>query len=185
MDDKATSKGAQEAIGKGAAEIFFAVLMLILSLTLLSMIQDQVTYSSDKPIFKQPGLWSAIGLVGMSVSSIFYLIVLWLRRSAMSKENNSLTMEVWIWLRSLEFLCWFMVYVYLVPIVGYLPTTVLFSLVLLFRLGYREKKILLASVATSFSIVIIFKSLLQVKIPGGALYESLPEFLRNFFIVYL
>ncbi|EPJ45233.1 MAG: hypothetical protein OFPI_37520 [Osedax symbiont Rs2] len=33
--------------------------------------------------------------------------------------------------------------------------------------------------------VVIFKSLLEVKIPGGASYQYLPEGIRNFMIVYL
>jgi hypothetical protein len=34
-----------------------------------------------------------------------------------------------------------------------------------------------------FSIVVIFKSFLEVKIPGGAIYELLPNALRSFFIL--
>jgi len=34
-----------------------------------------------------------------------------------------------------------------------------------------------------FCIVVIFKSFLEVKIPGGVIYEFLPNVLRNFFIL--
>jgi len=33
--------------------------------------------------------------------------------------------------------------------------------------------------------VVVFKSFLQVKIPGGQLYEFLPDGIRNFMLVYL
>lgn len=176
MDDKARNWNP--------AESFFAILMLLLSLSLLALIQDQVVFYSDKPLHKQPGLWSAIGLIGMSISSLFYLVSLWLSKSTLPRTNYSLISEVWVWCRSIEFLLWFMIYVYIVPILGYLPSTVLFSLLLLMRLGYRKRQTLLISVAISFAIVLIFKSFLQVKIPAGALYENLPEAMRNFFIVY-
>jgi len=32
--------------------------------------------------------------------------------------------------------------------------------------------------------VVIFKSLLQVKVPGGAIYEFLPNVMRSFFLTY-
>ncbi len=83
----------------------------------------------------------------------------------------------------LEWAAWFLVYVWLVPIIGYLPMTLIFAPVLTWRMGYRTRLVLWSSVAFGFLVVVVFKSLLQVKIPGGALYEILPGALRNFFIL--
>ena len=93
--------------------------------------------------------------------------------------------EAIIWARSLEYLVWFMVYVWLVPIVGYLPVTLIFAPLLAFRLGYRSKQMLLLAAAMGFLIVVFFKAGLSVKIPGGMAYEYLPDAIRNFMIVYL
>jgi len=87
------------------------------------------------------------------------------------------------WLRALEYLVWFMLYVYLTPIIGYLAATVLFLVSLTFRAGYRERRMTFAAVAVGFAIVLIFKSFLGVKIPGGAVYEPLPDALRSFMII--
>lgn len=78
-----------------------------------------------------------------------------------------------------------MVYVWIVPIVGYLPGTILFTNLLAVRVGYREKKVFVAATILSITIVILFKALLSVKIPGGLWYEYLPDSIRNFMLLYL
>ena len=40
-----------------------------------------------------------------------------------------------------------------------------------------------AAAFTGLGIVLVFKAALSVKIPGGAIYEYLPDTLRNFLIV--
>ena len=87
------------------------------------------------------------------------------------------------WLLAFEYFAWFMLYVYATPVIGYLAATVLFLVALTFRVGYRDKRMTIAAVATGFAIVLIFKSFLGVKIPGGAVYESLPDTLRSFMII--
>jgi hypothetical protein len=42
---------------------------------------------------------------------------------------------------------------------------------------------LLSSVLIALSIVLVFKTFLEVKIPGGIIYEYLPDTLRNFMIL--
>tara|TARA_Y100000739_G_scaffold164611_1_gene142639 strand:+ start:1186 stop:1422 length:237 start_codon:yes stop_codon:yes gene_type:complete len=76
-----------------------------------------------------------------------------------------------------------MVYVFFVPLLGYLISTILFTTLLAFRMGYRNSKILFFAFSLGVSIVVIFKTVLSVKIPGGLLYEFLPGVFRNFMIV--
>ncbi|MEZ5449917.1 MAG: tripartite tricarboxylate transporter TctB family protein [Thiolinea sp.] len=106
---------------------------------------------------------------------------LWRTRDAASSGPGS---ELLAWLRGLEFLGWFLAYVWLVPLLGYLPATLLFGLVLTLRLGYRQRHLLLGSVLVSLTTVLVFKSFLQAKIPGGLLYDYLPQGLRNFMTIY-
>jgi hypothetical protein len=40
------------------------------------------------------------------------------------------------------------------------------------------------SLATGFGIVVVFKSLLKVKIAIGAIYDYLPDGLATFFMIY-
>ena len=168
-----------------AAELFFALMLTAGSVLLLSLIGDQIKYFSSKPFFKQPGLWTSIGLVGMVLSGILYSLTLWLGKSRLPKKNQSLINELLVWMRSVEYLIWFMAYVLAVPWAGYLSATVVLGVLLTFRLGYKEQKYYTAIVATAIAIVVIFKSLLLVKIPGGALYDFFPDAIRNFLILNL
>lgn len=77
-----------------------------------------------------------------------------------------------------------MVYVYLVPLIGYLPSSLLFALALAYRSGYRSPKMLGISVATATTVVLMFKTFLQVKVPGGLIYEYLPDALRSLMLTY-
>ena len=88
-----------------------------------------------------------------------------------------------VWLRPFEYLVWFMAYVSAAPQIGYLAATIIFMVLMALRAGYRSAKMLIAAALTGFAIVLIFKTYLQVKIPGGAIYEALPDALRNFMIV--
>ena len=92
--------------------------------------------------------------------------------------------EVLTWLRAGEYVLWFMAYVYAVPTVGYLPCTIIFTVLLALRMGYRKASTLGWAALAGILIVVVFKSLLQVKIPGAAAYEYLPDGLRNIMIVY-
>ncbi len=51
------------------------------------------------------------------------------------------------------------------------------------RQGYRSSRYLVAAALLGLAIVVVFKTGLSVKIPGGALYEYLPGGLRNFMIL--
>lgn len=91
--------------------------------------------------------------------------------------------EVKVWLSVFEWAGWFLTYVLLVPLLGYLPTTLVFAPLMTWRMGYRSRLMMWTSVVFAISVVVIFKSFLQVKIPGAAIYEYLPGALRSFFIL--
>ncbi|MEZ5478648.1 MAG: tripartite tricarboxylate transporter TctB family protein [Thiolinea sp.] len=163
------------------AELLFTAFLLLGSLLLLSQLGNQLSYAAGQPFFKQPGLWTLIGLLTLLLGSLLHLWNLWRTRDAASSGPGS---ELLAWLRGLEFLGWFLAYVWLVPLLGYLPATLLFGLVLTLRLGYRQRHLLLGSVLVSLTTVLVFKSFLQAKIPGGLLYDYLPQGLRNFMTIY-
>jgi hypothetical protein len=87
------------------------------------------------------------------------------------------------WLQVIEYCLWFIAYVWVVPNLGYLISTLIFLPALVYRAGYQNKKMMTYAACIGFSIVVIFKSFLEVKIPGGAIYEFLPNALRSFFIL--
>ena len=86
---------------------------------------------------------------------------------------------------ALEFVTYFIGYTLLVPLFGYLLSTLLMGTLLPWRLGYRGRIWLVRSFLTSFAIVIAFRTLLQIKTPGSIwLYDQLPTALRSFMLTY-
>ncbi len=89
------------------------------------------------------------------------------------------------YLGALEFVGYFVLYTVTVPVLGYLLSTVLLGTFLTFRLGYRSLTWILRSLATSLGIVVVFRTLLQIKTPASIwLYDQLPAALRSFMLTY-
>ncbi len=157
--------------------VLFAVVFLIASLVLLSQLGSETKFSSRGQLFAQPRFWPGVGVLGMVLFGAAHLVMTLRRRWAKSGA------EALVWLRSVEYFIWFMVYVMAVPIVGYLAATICFTALLALRQGYRGAVQVGAAIGIGIAEVLIFKTGLSVKIPGGAVYEYLPNALRNFMIV--
>lgn len=86
---------------------------------------------------------------------------------------------------ALEFAAYFIGYTVIVPLVGYLVSTLVFGSFLTWRLGYRGLRWTLIGLASSFTIVVLFRTVLQIKTPISIwLYDQLPEALRIFMLTY-
>jgi hypothetical protein len=164
---------------KRPADLVFAVIFLLLSLALLSQIGEQTVWKSRTQLFSQPAFWPGVSLIAMTVFAFLHWV-----SSVLSPKINGRWEEVGFWLRSIEFVIWFMVYVALVPVLGYLPSSIIFATTLAYRMGYRGTRSIFLAIVTAFFIVLIFKSFLQVRVPGGMIYEILPSQLRSFMLTY-
>jgi hypothetical protein len=159
----------------------FGVLSFAAALLLLTLIGTETEWLDGRPFVRQPAFWPAVAIVGMTVFGVFEL---WSTGRALRRgAAGEIGAEVLKWFAALEYLAWFLVYVWVVPVLGYLPTTIIFCAALTYRLGYRSGRGLVAAVLTGIATVVIFKSLLGVKIPGGLVYEYLPGTIRNVMIV--
>ena len=159
----------------GAA--LFAIFFVVVTAGLLSQLADQTRYSSSGLLVAQPRFWPFVALTGMVLFGLGHFWSVWPRRE---KRWFAVLVD---WFLVLEFVAWFLGYVYLVPLSGYLLTTIAFMLLLTFRMGYRDLRQLGIAALTGLAVILLFKTGLAVKIPGGQLYESLPEPLRSFMIV--
>ena len=164
------------------AEIVYGAAALLVALVLLLSTPWQTSWVEGKPLSSQPASWSVGAIIGMTLFGLFEFRFAW-RRNA-SGRGESISAEVFDWIRSTEYALWFMAYVFAVPVIGYLPATLVFCASLTWRLGYRSRRMMLAALATGVASVVLFKTLLEVKIPGGAIYEYLPTALRNFLVLY-
>ena len=151
-----------------------------LALTLLMLLPYETVWVKKTKLFAQPIFWPAVSVGIMVVFSGLHFF-----GALVSERIPGRWQEVLYWLRSLEFAAWFMAYVLLVPVLGYLPATLILVPSLSWRMGYRSARMLGIGVLFAVLVVVTFKMVLSVKIPGGALYEHLPEALRGFFILNL
>lgn len=159
-------------------QLLFALVFVVVALLLLSQLGVETKWAKKTKFFAQPRFWPAVSVGGMVLFGGLHLWKLPVRRF-----NRPDFIEWRIWFFAIEYVLWFLAYVMVVPRLGYLPTTLVFVPLMLWRVGYSDRRILWAGAAFSVAVVLLFKSFLQVKIPGGAIYEMLPGALRSFFII--
>jgi len=166
------------------AAAVFAACALLFACALLAQAGWQLKWLANTALHKQPGFWSALALLGMAV---FALLSLCLARPPATRAGTRAAPAAPAlreWLGPAEYAGYFLVYVFAVPRLGYLPATLLGVVLLTLRLGYRSRRMLYCAGLFSVAVVALFKSLLQVKIPGGAWYALLPDAARNFMTLY-
>ncbi len=161
-------------------DLHFATFFLLVSALLVFQLGSETTWVKGTKFFAQPRFWPAVGLIGMTVFASLYFL-----KSVLSAKTQNSLAEIVLWTKSLEYALWFMAYVIIVPLLGYLVGTLVFVYALTFRTGYRERSMMIFAGVAAVAIVVVFKGFLSVKIPGGQLYELLPAAIRNFMILYL
>ena len=160
-------------------DIVFALAFLLLSLWLLSQLNTETTWKNGAKLVAQAPFWPSVSIVGMVVFASLHTL-----GSLFSSRSPGRWSEVGLWLKSIEYALWFMAYVLAVPYIGYLFATIIMCVMLALRSGYRSRSMLITSAVGGILVVVIFKSLLQVKVPGGQLYEYLPGAMRSFMLTY-
>ena len=144
----------------------------------LMLLPQETRWVEKTPLFAQPAFWPAIGIFMMVGFGAVHLI-----GSIASERSPGRGKEVLYWAQSLEFVAWFLAYVLAVPVIGYLPASILFSVLLVWRLGYRSPQSFAIAAIFGFAVVAVFKAGLNVKVPSGALYAYLPDSIRTFMMV--
>lgn len=93
--------------------------------------------------------------------------------------------ELTKYVAALEYVAYFIGYTLIVPVIGYLVSTLLLGTFLTWRLGYRTKAWIATGFVSSFAVVIAFRTMLQIKTPVSIwLYDQLPSATRAFMLTY-
>lgn len=162
-------------------DLVMALLSCAFALFLLASLPFQTDWVARTRLFAQPAFWPSVAVFAMVLFSGLHVI-----GALVSDRIPGRLAEVLHWLRALEYVGWFMAYVVLVPQLGYLPSTMLFTVALTLRAGYRGARWILAALVFALVVVVLFKGFLQVRIPAGALYDLLPPgAIRSFVMTYL
>ena len=163
-----------------SGDLVFALAFLVFAVFLVTQLGAETKWVKRTKLFAQPAFWPTVSLIGMTVFACLNAL-----GAAVSPKTSGRGEEVFLWFKSLEYAAWFLAYVWIVPKVGYLGGTILFTLLLTWRVGYRSKRMFMGALLAGVVIVVAFKSFLQVKIPAGQIYEHLPDGIRNFMLLYL
>ncbi len=175
------SESDLQAKTRTAGQVVFVALALAVSLFLLSQIGWQTVWVEDARSFAaQPRFWPGVALLVMVSGFGGHL---WQMRRR--RPDRLDWVEARRWLEPFEYAGWFMAYVVIVPIIGFLPISIGFAVALTWRLGYRDRLFLILAAGFAIVVVVLFKGFLGVKIPGAALYDFLPGAVRSFALTYL
>ena len=89
------------------------------------------------------------------------------------------------YLAAFEYVAYFVLYTLIVPVLGYLFSTLILGMFLTWRLGYRTPKWVFTGFVSSLAVVVIFRSFLQIKTPLNIwLYDQFPASMRAFMLTY-
>jgi hypothetical protein len=164
--------------GRRPGEILFVTVTMTIALALLAAVPWETTWLPGKGLAAQPRFWPTLSLGG---------VVLFGLMNALSRVRVARTPGRWqeaaLWLRSLEFIGWYMLYVMAIPVIGYLAATLAFCAGLALRAGYRGRTVWIAAGFGLF-VVLFFKTGMNVKIPAGSVYDFAPESIRYILIRY-
>lgn len=161
-------------------DLVFAFAFFLVAIAAALVLPEQAKFLSGKALVAQPGFWPSIGVGLMIFFGAAHLLSTW-----NAPRLPGRLQEVIVWVRSLEFVVWFTVYVLIVPVIGYLPATLFLAVSLAVRLGYRGRRPLISAAIFAVAVVLIFRTGLGVRIPAGGLYDYLPDAIRNFALVNL
>lgn len=164
--------------GRKRGEILFSALMILLGGILLAALPWQTTWLDGRDLAAQPRLWPALSLGGVILFAAMHFA---LRLQAARTPGR--WREGLAWLLSLEYIAYYMVYVWAIPVIGYLLATICFCIGLTYRVGYRGNALWVALLFALF-VVLTFKTGFNVKIPAGAIYEYAPESIQYMLIRY-
>ena len=134
------SERERRFVGPRRGQLLFVLTFLTLSVLLLSQIGTQTAWVKKTDFFAQPRFWPAVGVGGMVLFTALHLWRLPFRRIERTDLREALR-----WASALEYTLWFMGYVVLVPLIGYLPVTLVFVPLLAWRMGYRSPQMMAIS----------------------------------------
>ncbi len=160
-------------------DLVFAWFILALSVFLLTQIFQQTDFKNSGKLVAQPRFWPAVSLIGMTGFAALHLF-----GSALSERIEGRWKEVLLWGSAFEYAGWFIAYAMSVPIIGYLPATLIVAVALTLRAGFRSRTAFISAASAALFIVLLFKTFLQVKLPSGQIYEALPDGLRQIMLNY-
>lgn len=157
--------------------IFAAVSVLLLALIGVATRTGQASGGWwTRPAFA-PGV-ALVVLVGANLVTLWRDIADLRAHPATAAEWDEARAKMLAWLRPLEFLAYYAVYIWAIQHLGYFPSTLIFVLGLLWRVGLTAPRWMLAGFGLSVFMIGVFRAGLGVWMPAPDVYDLFPDAIR-------
>jgi hypothetical protein len=133
----------------------------------------------------RPALMPGVALAVLAAANLGTLVRAWRDLRAVPPDEAEWAQartRVAAWLRPLEFLAYFAVYLYAIAPLGYFLATLLFVMGLQLRVGLTSSRWILFGLALVATLILVFRIGLGVWMPAAAIYDYAPEGIRTYLI---
>ncbi|WGV17300.1 tripartite tricarboxylate transporter TctB family protein [Fuscovulum ytuae] len=159
------------------ALIFAAVSVLLLALIGVATRTGQASGGWwTRPAFA-PGV-ALVVLTGANLITLWRDIADLRANPATAAEWEEARAKMLAWLRPLEFLAHYAAYIWAIQHLGYFPSTLIFVLGLLWRVGLTAPRWMLAGFGLSVFMIGVFRAGLGVWMPAPDVYDLFPDAIR-------
>jgi hypothetical protein len=172
----------EEAPANRLESLALALIFAAVSLTLLALIGVATKHGqASGGWWTRPAFFPGVALGLLAVANV---ITVWrdiadLRSTpATPQERAEARIRMLGWLQPFEFLAYYGVYIYAIQHVGYFPSTLVFVMFLLWRVGLSAPKWLLAGLGLCLFMIGVFRAGLGVWMPAPEFYDLFPDGVR-------
>ena len=176
MDTKDSSK--QPALG-----VIYGFFFIVSAVLLVLIPSATDTGPVEQGWWTQPALMPsiAISVMVLSAAYLFGQHIYKLRRNReLNVENRLVRNEVFEWFKPLEYFIYYCFYIWLLSIVGYFLSSLIFIITLCLRTGLRNAKWMFVALMSAFALVALFRWGLKIWVPVADLYDLFPKNIRIF-----
>jgi hypothetical protein len=140
---------------------------------------------ADGGWWTKPALTPGVALALLVVANLLTLLraVLDLRADpATPEEWHEARVQVLGWLRPMEFLGYFAVYLWAIETIGYFVATLVFVMGLMLRIKLNSPGWLLVGLGFIVTLILVFRVGLGVWMPTPAIYDAAPDVIRPYLL---
>lgn len=168
---------------QAALGVFYA-LMFLIGVGLLLLIPVATSPGpADQGWWTQPSFMPTLSLllVALPATYLFFQYLLKLRKNqALRPTGQDIRAELLQWFKPVEYFVYYVLYIWLLGMVGYFLSSLIFIIGLSIRVGLRSRTWMLSGLLFAIALIAMFRWALGVWVPPAALYDLFPKDIRIF-----
>ncbi|MEM7343077.1 MAG: tripartite tricarboxylate transporter TctB family protein [Chloroflexota bacterium] len=181
-------KTEEQVIPKSATGLFYAV-MFVFGVSFLLLLPYQTKPGPEgQGWWTQPALMPTISLWLTAITATYLLFQYIVKNRKQPADeaapSGSLAAELIQWAKPVEFFVYYVGYIWLLGIVGYFLSSLIFIIVLSIRVGLTSARWFLTGLLFAISLILIFRWGLSVWVPPAELYDMFGKDTRIFLMRY-